>query len=115
MSNLLPHLLQAEYRSKNVQWLFFREDKAAFLGGFVSGWLAMLSDNLNLGLIAGNRRDTRTARHINGFLNGVKSQCTECNVWCVVPGSQTDDEVEGSWAAQELLSHQPAVIFNAGI
>jgi phosphate/phosphite/phosphonate ABC transporter binding protein len=93
----------------NVQGLVFREDQAGFLGGVLAG---MMSESKTVGIVAGMEIPP-VKKFRNGYENGVKYICPDCNTIGVYIDSFTDP-ARGKAAAESQIAEGADVIFGAG-
>jgi basic membrane protein A len=93
----------------NVMGLVFREDQSGFLAGALAG---MMSQSKTVGIVAGMEIPP-VKKFRNGYENGVKYVCPDCNVIGVYIDSFTDP-ARGKAAAESQIAEGADVIFGAG-
>ncbi len=93
----------------NVMGLVFREDQAGLLAGALAG---MMSESKTVGIVAGMEIPP-VKKFRNGYENGVKYVCPDCNVIGVYIDSFTDP-ARGKSAAESQIAEGADVIFGAG-
>jgi basic membrane protein A len=93
----------------NVMGLVFREDQAGFLAGALAG---MMSQSKTVGIVAGMEIPA-VKKFRNGYENGVKYVCPDCNTIGVYIDSFTDP-ARGKAAAESQMAEGADVIFGAG-
>jgi basic membrane protein A len=93
----------------NVMGLVFREDQAGFLAGVLAG---EMTQSKTVGIVAGMEIPP-VKKYRNGYENGVKYVCPDCNVIGVYIDSFTDP-ARGKAAAESQIAEGADVIFGAG-
>jgi basic membrane protein A len=93
----------------NVMGLVFREDQSGFMAGALAG---MMSESKTVGIVAGMEIPA-VKKFRNGYENGVKYVCPECNPIGVYIDSFTDP-ARGKAAAESQMAEGADVIFGAG-
>lgn len=93
----------------NVMGLVFREDQSGFLAGALAG---LMSESKTVGIVAGMEIPP-VKKFRNGYENGVKYVCPECNTIGVYIDSFTDP-ARGKAAAESQIAEGADVIFGAG-
>jgi basic membrane protein A len=93
----------------NVMGLVFREDQAGFMAGALAG---LMSESKTVGIVAGMEIPP-VKKFRNGYENGVKHVCPECNTIGVYIDSFTDP-ARGKAAAESQIAEGADVIFGAG-
>jgi len=93
----------------NVQGLVFREDQSGFMAGALAG---LMSESKTVGIVAGMEIPP-VKKFRNGYENGVKYVCPECNTIGVYIDSFTDP-ARGKAAAESQMAEGADVIFGAG-
>lgn len=93
----------------NLQGMVFREDQSGFLAGALAGFM---TESKTVGIVAGMEIPP-VKKFRNGYENGVKYVCAECNVIGVYIDSFTDP-ARGKTAALSQVSEGADVIFGAG-
>ncbi|MEZ4770452.1 MAG: phosphate/phosphite/phosphonate ABC transporter substrate-binding protein [Caldilineales bacterium] len=94
---------------ENLQGLVFREDQAGFLAGALAG---LLSESKTVGIVAGMEIPP-VKKFRNGYENGVRYVCGDCDVVGVYIDSFTDP-ARGKTAALSQIAEGADVIFGAG-
>ncbi|KAI9217192.1 basic membrane lipoprotein [Blastocladiella britannica] len=93
----------------NVIGLTFAEDQSGFLAGAAAG---VFTTSKKVGVIGGLAIPP-VKRFVNGYLNGILSVCSTCEVYRIYQPSFADAAL-GQAAAQYLISKGADVIFGAG-
>lgn len=93
----------------NVWGLVFREDQSGFLAGALAG---LMTKSKTVGIVAGMEIPP-VKKFRNGYQNGVKYVCPDCNVLGVYIDSFTDP-ARGKAAAESQIAEGADVIFGAG-
>ena len=93
----------------NVMGLVFREDQAGFMAGVLAG---LMSESKTVGIVAGMEIPP-VKKFRNGYENGVKYICPDCNTIGVYIDSFTDP-ARGKAAAESQIAEGADVIFGAG-
>jgi len=93
----------------NVMGLVFREDQSGFLAGALAG---LMSESKTVGIVAGMEIPP-VKKFRNGYENGVKYVCPDCNTIGVYIDSFTDP-ARGKAAAESQIAEGADVIFGAG-
>ncbi|MCB0233018.1 MAG: BMP family ABC transporter substrate-binding protein, partial [Anaerolineae bacterium] len=93
----------------NLQGIVFREDQAGFLAGVLAG---LLTESKTVGIVAGMEIPP-VKKYRNGYENGVKYACPDCDTIGVYIDSFTDP-ARGKTAALSQVAEGADVIFGAG-
>jgi basic membrane protein A len=93
----------------NVMGLVFREDQSGFMAGVLAG---QMTKSKTVGIVAGMEIPA-VKKFRNGYENGVKYICPDCNVLGVYIDSFTDP-ARGKAAAESQIAEGADVIFGAG-
>lgn len=93
----------------NVMGLVFREDQSGFMAGVLAG---LMSQSKTVGIVAGMEIPA-VKKFRNGYENGVKYICPDCNALGVYIDSFTDP-ARGKAAAESQIAEGADVIFGAG-
>jgi basic membrane protein A len=93
----------------NVMGLVFREDQSGFMAGVLAG---QMTESKTVGIVAGMEIPA-VKKFRNGYENGVKYICPDCNVLGVYIDSFTDP-ARGKAAAESQIAEGADVIFGAG-
>jgi len=93
----------------NLQGMVFREDQAGFLAGVLAG---LMSESKTVGIVAGMEIPP-VKKYRNGYENGVKYACPDCDTIGVYIDSFTDP-ARGKTAALSQIAEGADVIFGAG-
>jgi basic membrane protein A len=93
----------------NVIGLVFREDQSGFMAGVLAG---LMSQSKTVGIVAGMEIPA-VKKFRNGYENGVKYICPDCNALGVYIDSFTDP-ARGKAAAESQIAEGADVIFGAG-
>jgi basic membrane protein A len=93
----------------NVMGLAFREDQAGFMAGALAG---MMTKSKTAGVVGGMPVPA-VKKFRNGYENGVKYVCPDCNVIGVYTDSFTDP-AQGKGVAETQIAQGADVIFGAG-
>jgi basic membrane protein A len=93
----------------NVMGLVFREDQSGFMAGVLAG---QMTKSKTVGIVAGMEIPP-VKKFRNGYENGVKYICPDCNVLGVYIDSFTDP-ARGKAAAESQIAEGADVIFGAG-
>jgi basic membrane lipoprotein Med (substrate-binding protein (PBP1-ABC) superfamily) len=93
----------------NLEGMVFREDQAAFLAGALAG---QLTESQTLGFVGGIEIPP-VKKFRNGFENGIKYVCPDCDLIGVYIDSFTDP-ARGKTAALSQVAEGADIIFGAG-